>query len=551
MTDGDVPTGWCTARVADLARPGEQPVLTGPFGTNLGREDFVSKGTLVLTIGCLTDAGISLGKANYVSPDKAEGLDRYRLRDGDILFSRMASVGRASIVPKALDGSLFNYHIMRLRLADSACVPQLFMHYVRGSAVVRDYLDEVNHGATRDGINTTQLLEMPVLLPPIAEQRRIVAKIDALTAKSRHAKESLDAIPALLERFRQSVLAAAFRGDLTADWREKNPDVEPAEELLKRIRAERRRRWEEAELAKMRAKGKVPGDDRWKDKYEEPAPVDASELPELPEGWAWATNEELLQFVTSGSRGWAEFYAEEGPLFIRVGNLEHHTIELDLRDIQCVKPPHGAEGVRTRVQPGDILISITADLGMVGLARDGLGEAYVNQHIALARLVTPELSEYLAHFLAAPSAGKRQLLAENRGMTKAGLGLDDILAVRVALPPAHEQVEIVRRIANVQARLSRLSQACADSNRRLIDFNRAILAKAFRGELVPQDPNDEPASVLIDRLRAEREQNGKPINGAGRRRAAASPPPALSTPAERGRRPQASRRSQTPARSRG
>ncbi len=112
---------------------------------------------------------------------------------------------------------------------------------------------------------------------------------EAIRARSHRAKEALDAIPPLLEQLRRLVLAAAFRGDLTAAWREKNPDVEPAEELLKRIRAERRRRWEEAELAKMQAKGKAPGDDRWKEKYEQPEPVDPSELPDLAEGWAWTT----------------------------------------------------------------------------------------------------------------------------------------------------------------------------------------------------------------------------------------------------------------------
>ena len=108
-------------------------------------------------------------------------------------------------------------------------------------------------------------------LPPLNEQRRIVAKLEALLARSRKAREALDAVPALLERFRQSVLAAAFRGDLTADWRAQNPDVEPASKLLERIRAERRRRWEEAELERMVARGKPPKDDRWKAKYEEPA----------------------------------------------------------------------------------------------------------------------------------------------------------------------------------------------------------------------------------------------------------------------------------------
>ena len=121
-------------------------------------------------------------------------------------------------------------------------------------------------------------------LPPLPEQRRIVAKIEALQERSRKARAALEAIPPLLEQFRQSVLAAAFRGDLTADWRAQHPNVEPASVLLDRIRAERRRRWEEAELAKMQAKGKMPKDEKWKERYKEPEPVDPESLePEVPE----------------------------------------------------------------------------------------------------------------------------------------------------------------------------------------------------------------------------------------------------------------------------
>ena len=125
-------------------------------------------------------------------------------------------------------------------------------------------------------------------MPPLAEQRRIVAKIEALQERSRRAREALSEVGPLLEQFRQSVLAAAFRGDLTADWRAAHPNVEPASELLHRIRAERRRRWEQAELAKYEAKGQKPPKN-WQDKYKEPEPVDDSDLPELPEGWVWAT----------------------------------------------------------------------------------------------------------------------------------------------------------------------------------------------------------------------------------------------------------------------
>lgn len=118
---------------------------------------------------------------------------------------------------------------------------------------------------------------------PTGEQRRIVEKIDALQDRSRKAREALSEVGPLLEQFRQSLLAAAFRGDLTADWRAQNPNVEPASELLKRIRKERRQKWEEAELAKYEAKGKQPPKG-WQEKYKEPDPVDESELPELPAG---------------------------------------------------------------------------------------------------------------------------------------------------------------------------------------------------------------------------------------------------------------------------
>src|SRR5262245_11422634 len=102
----------------------------------------------------------------------------------------------------------------------------------------------------------------------------------------------------------------------------------------------------------------------------------------LPDGWSKTTSGELFIYITSGSRGWAQYYAHEGAKFIRVGNLTHRAIRLDLNDIQHVRPPAGPEARRTLVQIGDLLISVTADVGMVALAPDGIGEAYVNQHVA-------------------------------------------------------------------------------------------------------------------------------------------------------------------------
>jgi type I restriction enzyme, S subunit len=171
----ELPEGWAWATVEQLGAISEQAVLTGPFGSNLGRDDFVASGVPVLTIGCLTKRGLSLDKAFYVSESKASELERYRVKAGDLLFSRMASVGRAELVTAQFEGSVVNYHLMRLRLLREAINPLFFVSYVRGASSVVDYVRDVNHGATRDGINTDQLLAMPIALPPVSEQEQIVA----------------------------------------------------------------------------------------------------------------------------------------------------------------------------------------------------------------------------------------------------------------------------------------------------------------------------------------------------------------------------------------
>lgn len=210
----ELPNKWKWVSVDQIGTVGEQSVLTGPFGSNLGKSDFKSSGVPVVTIGCLKEEGISLDKAVYVTEKKANELFRYRLQEGDMLFSRMAAVGRAGFITKKLTGAIFNYHIMRLRLAEKVIDPKYFISFVRGAKAVVDYVREVNHGATRDGINTKQLMAMPVALPPAEEQKQIVLELEQrLTAILEIEKQvSLNLYRA--DRLRQSILKKAFSGQL-------------------------------------------------------------------------------------------------------------------------------------------------------------------------------------------------------------------------------------------------------------------------------------------------------------------------------------------------
>jgi type I restriction enzyme S subunit len=337
--------------------------------------------------------------------------------------------------------------------------------------------------SAQNGFNKGEIFPIEIPLAPINEQKRIVAEIEKQFSRLDEAVENLKRVKANLKRYKASVLKAAVEGRLTEEWREKHPRVEPADKLLGRILAERHKKWEEAELAKMKAKGKMPKDDKWQKKYKEPSQADISTLDELPNGWNWLTSDQLFWFVTSGSRGWSKYYSDSGAVFLRIGNLDHDTVSLDLKKVQFVKPPRGAEGTRTRVEENDILISITADVGMIGVVPRSFDEAYINQHISLARSVSSVNSLYIAWYLTS-RLGQNQFIALQRGATKAGLGLDDIRSVNIPMPPFEEQEEI---ISQMEKRLSVVDEIEieADKNlKRSVRLRQSILKKAFSGRLI-------------------------------------------------------------------
>ena len=169
----------------------------------------------------------------------------------------------------------------------------------------------------------------------------------------------------------------------------------------------------------------------------------------IPEEWKLVTLGEIREFITSGSRGWAKYYSNKGALFIRVTNLSKFSKTIDLTDNKYVTVPEGGEGLRTKVQTGDILISITADLGRIGLVEEGLGDAYVNQHIALVRLnETKVRPDFVAEYLRT-SIARKQFLSSNEGGTKLGLSLPTVDKTLVPVPSKKEQEKIAEILSAV------------------------------------------------------------------------------------------------------
>lgn len=292
-------------------------------------------------------------------------------------------------------------------------------------------------------IRLGNLQEFPTPIPPLAEQQRIVDRIESLFAKLDEAKEKAQAVVDSFEARKAAILRKAFTGELTAKWR--------------------------------RTHGLSL--DTWKE----------------------VAADSLFEYVTSGSRGWAKYYDESGAVFIRMGNLDHGTIELDFSDIQHVKLPNKAEGQRSRIRKNDILISITADVGMVGLVRNDDFEAYINQHIALARPVMSESAEFIAWYLVS-DIGLKQMQEKQRGATKVGLSLNDIRALQLKIPLIEEQNEILKVIKMWIGKEHQAKEAAEVVLAQIDLMKKSILARAFRGELGTNDPSEESAVELLKQL---------------------------------------------------
>lgn len=396
-----------------------------------------------------------------------DGIGCVECKDTDFLMVWDGS--RSGYVGKGMNGALGST-LVRLDFKD---VFDKYAYYFLQSKY--QLLNTRAKGSGTPHVDPHLLWNFELLIPPLEIQYHIVEKIETLFSELDNSVANLKAAKAQLKRYRQSVLKSAFEGKLTAAWREANGDkLETVGTLMERIKAER----EAAYASKSR-------------KPKEISPLtddEVSELPELPEGWRWIKAGELFEFVTSGSRGWAQYYSNDGALFIRITNLDFNSLKLDLKEskIQYVKPPENSEGSRTRIQKDDFLFSITGYLGMFAIA-PALEEAYVNQHIALARPLKGFYYHYFGHYVTSSFGGLKYLQELQKGAVKAGLRLDDIYDFPFPICTYAEQHQIVNEIE------SRLSEA--DVMERTIDeslikaekMRQSIFKKAFEGKLVSQE----------------------------------------------------------------
>ena len=429
--------------------------------------------------------------------------------ENDIIWAKITPCmeNGKSAIAKGLHNGLAcgstEFYVLR---QNGAVISEFLHQYLRQESYRKEAKMFMSGAVGQQRVPKDFLLNSTFFLPPFPEQKRISKKIESLQSRSTKARKALKAIPPLLEKFRQSVLASAFRGDLTADWRAQNPDIEPAEKLLERIRKERRKRWEENELAKIKAKGQTPKDDNWKKKYKEPEPVDTTDLPELPEGWCWGPLE-ILGIHQSGIAYKSKDFTNSGIQVIKLGNLYQGRFDLS-RDPTFLPQDHPAvfEGL---LHPGDLIISQTGtrfkrDYGNFVIIPDDAEDLVLNQRLLRVRLVESSLAKWVLYTTRLTFYRDYFFSRETGGVNQGNVGVEGVMRGPIPFGPYQEMKVILRQLEDITKYTENIETISRKEIRNLSQLDQSIVAKAFRGELVPQDPNDEPAFQLLKRIKQEK-----------------------------------------------
>jgi len=434
--------------------------------------------------------------------------------NGDIIFAMSSGskhlVGKSAQAYKDYKASVGSFCAI-LRPYNN--VSKKFIAYFFQSSKFRHLISKSAKGTNINNLKREQILDSIIPLPPLNEQKRIVEKIDELFSDLDNGVANLKKAQNQLKVYRQALLKNAFEGKLTEQWRKEN-NPEPAEKLLERIKKERQKRYEQ-ELAdwkeavnKWEEEGKKGKKPRRPKEYDELPPLTSEELknlPNLPKGWKWIKNNELLYYVTSGSRDWKKYYSNKGAYFIRTQDIKYNS--LNIENVAFVDLPKDVEGKRSLVEQGDILMTITgANVGKVAFIQKDLPETYVSQSVALMKLTYNKIAPYLHYYFQSNFFGKKFIEELVYGVGRPVLSLENMKEVFVALCSLEEQNQIVSILEEQFSVIDKLEEEIEKALKKSQTLRQSILKKAFEGKLVPQDPNDEPASELLKGIKAEKEK---------------------------------------------
>ena len=395
------------------------------------------------------------------------------------------------------------------RLTSDLTNPAFLYYFVHSNY---GYLNTHTKGVGIPHIDPVALAEIPFRLPPSGEQTRIVAKLEELLSDLDAGVAELKAAQKKLAQYRQSLLKAAVEGALTAAWRTQHQPTETGAQLLQRILQERRARWEARQLAKFAEQGKTPPKD-WQKKYPEPVQPDTSGLPELPQGWVWSSIGQCFQVAVGATPSRKEPAYWNGAIpWVSSGEVRFCHITATKEQIT----EDGLLNSSTQINPvGSVLLGMIGEGKTRGQVAILDVEAANNQNCAAIWVSETEIPpEYVYCWLWSQYEQTRR---GSSGNNQPALNKSIVERICLPLAPVDELKEIMRVVDGELERILEQVAVIDHALQQSTAQRQNILRAAFSGQLVPQDPHDEPASALLERIRAERAAQGAVKKPRGRK----------------------------------
>lgn len=371
-------------------------------------------------------------------------VDKYKIEENDILVSRAGSVGISYRITEVPKLTVFASYLIRFK---PIIIKSKFVEYFLKTDTYWKSISDYTAGIAIPNVNATKLSSLDIPIPPLEEQRRIVEKLDKLLTKVESAKARLEKIPLLLKQFRQSVLSAAVSGELTKDWREENPSIRQNKKL--------------------------------------------------------GSTDINIQIGPFGSLLHKSDYIINGipvinPMHIVNGKIQPTSaMTISKEKISSLK--------RYTLKKDDVIIGRRGEMGKCAVVDESFSGCLCGTGSLFIR-PNNEFNSYYLQLLFSSPVTISYLEGDSVGTTMSNLNQRIISNYEIEIPSLDEQTEIVKRVEALFQTADQVEARYQKAKAYVDKLQQSILAKAFRGELVPQDPNDEPASVLLERIRAEKEK---------------------------------------------
>jgi type I restriction enzyme S subunit len=451
MSQFNTPQGWINCTLEDVSE-GENAIVDGPFGSNLKNSDYVDdriNGVPVLTTKNL-EGDYSDDKVRFITKKKFDQLKRSQVNPGDIIVAKIGSIGKNGVYPKGARTAIIPANLLKFTVSSHIAFKYV-LFYINYFELQKS-IKEISSATAQPAFNVTKFRKLFIPLPPLAEQHRIVAKIEELFSELDKGVETLKTAQEQLKVYRQGVLKYAFEGKLT------NPSLKDGE---------------------------------------------------LPEGWVEKTLEQITLEKTGLRRGpfgsaiKKEFFVPSG---YKVYEQVNAIYDDHKRGKYYITKSKFEELKNFEVKGGDFIVSCSGTLGRISEIPEDAEPGVINQALLRIRLRIGVLSsKYFLHYFRS-EIFQRLIFDQSQGTAMNNLiGIKDFKEIKIMLPSSlDEQITIVQEIESRLSVCDKIEESIEQGLQQAEALRQSILKKAFEGKLVPQDPNNEPASVLLERIKAER-----------------------------------------------